>query len=492
MFLIKMLLAKVRQGYPIILVLLNRFPWYLFLAIGLLVFFYTPLTFTYKYPFIAIIFGLILCSININVGYALYAKYSEEDHLPHKSPLLTHFIAITLFGIALRILWIYFIPPRQLSDFLSYWNTAIHLSETWTYTNRVGEYVLRAWLPPGYPFFLAVCMAVIGQKTWIPAASNIFFYILTNLVVYSTARKISNKKSGLLALSFLALWPSHIAMTGLAATEPLSILIFTSILLMFVLSIKNGWWYSITGGILTGIAALIRAQFIAIPAIWIFFIISNRCRYRVVIYRMILATSAMLITIAPWSIRNYILFGDFIAISTNGGSVFYRANNPLSSGGFTHDSEHNLNTLLGDEVLLNHTAYALGMEWIQQNPFNFLKLMIKKQLILLGEDTTGIYWTIEKGHDRKGWILSLLKLVSNLWWISIWSLAVIGSIRAQNFFINGSIVGLLPWTVIFLIIIHSIYESQPRYHMPFVAVLSIISAFAIFPPRSSTCRFQSS
>ena len=35
----------------------------------------------------------------------------------------------------------------------------------------------------------------------------------------------------------------------------------------------------------------------------------------------------MAVVIAPWSIRNHSVLKEFVVISTNGGDVFYRANN---------------------------------------------------------------------------------------------------------------------------------------------------------------------
>ena len=37
---------------------------------------------------------------------------------------------------------------------------------------------------------------------------------------------------------------------------------------------------------------------------------------------------AMLLAILPWTMRNKLVLHHFVLVSTNGGSIFYRANNP--------------------------------------------------------------------------------------------------------------------------------------------------------------------
>jgi hypothetical protein len=38
-------------------------------------------------------------------------------------------------------------------------------------------------------------------------------------------------------------------------------------------------------------------------------------------------------------------------------------------------------------------GYQLGSHWIRQHPFAFLKLGVAKQVIFLGDDNTGVYWS---------------------------------------------------------------------------------------------------
>ena len=44
------------------------------------------------------------------------------------------------------------------------------------------------------------------------------------------------------------------------------------------------------------------------------------------------AAAAIAATIAPWSIRNNAVFGEFVLLSTNGGPNLWMGNNPDSTG----------------------------------------------------------------------------------------------------------------------------------------------------------------
>jgi hypothetical protein len=172
-----------------------------------------------------------------------------------------------------------------------------------------------------------------------------------------------------------------------------------------------------------------------------------------------------------------------VVISTNGGSVFYWANNPLASGGYTPYGERDLDAYIADEVTHDRMGYAWGKEWIRANPLEFFKLAIKKQAILLGESTTGVYWAVERGHNDTGFMYKLSLAISHFWWLSVWVLAVIGTMWCRWFFTADPRGGMMLWVILYFVFVHSVFESQPRYHVPIVAILSVISSLAIYPPR---------
>jgi 4-amino-4-deoxy-L-arabinose transferase-like glycosyltransferase len=463
--------------------LLNASMWYSFLAVGMMVFFYVPWSLLENHSFLTI-FGAGLISSAATASIAFYFSNTPPNELSSRRarPNIVLLLAILSFGALLRVAWVLIVPPIQLSDAIHYWNTARHLLETGSYSSSRGDYLLHAWRPPGYPFLLATFMAVLGEQSWLPFSTNLILYVLTSISAFCIATKLSSVKAGLFVALILALWPSFIFMSGLAFSEPLSTFLFTSSFLAYMKAERSGWMYAASAGVLTALGALVRPALLLSPLLWICFIIMKRRDRWSSIYHVSVMAISMMLAIVPWTVRNYGIFGTLVIVSTNGGDVFYRANNPYAAGGYTRAGEKDLAVYKRDEVMWNRVGYTWGLEWIAENPREFLKLAVKKQGIFLGSDDTGIYWTLNRGHRDTGVVYKVLAAISNVWWVGVWVLGIIGATRARHFFKNDPMGGLLISMIFLFIAVHSIFESQPRYHLPFIGLLSVISAFAIYPP----------
>src|SRR6185503_8545942 len=116
----------------------------------------------------------------------------------------------------------------------------------------------------------------------------------------------------------------------------------------------------------------------------------DRSRWVAGVVTLLLAAAV----VVPWSVRNYRVLHAYVPISTNGGSVFYRANNPLADGSFSDRGERDLDGLRGDEVNWNRTGFAWGMEWIRRDPLGFLALIPKKMALLVASDSSSTSWAV--------------------------------------------------------------------------------------------------
>jgi len=80
------------------------------------------------------------------------------------------------------------------------------------------------------------------------------------------------------------------------------------------------------------------------------------------------------LVIAPWIIRNYIVFGEPI-FSTNGGYVFYVNNNDYATGSWSDPFKYPDSPMLKyktedgfDELAIHKLGKQLAREWIKKNP----------------------------------------------------------------------------------------------------------------------------
>jgi 4-amino-4-deoxy-L-arabinose transferase-like glycosyltransferase len=394
------------------------------------------------------------------------------------------FLAVTGMGLALRILWMVLVPPVQTSDFHRYMGAARNLLATHTYFEDLLGHHFRAFTPPGLPFFLAMGIGVLGDHSWVPGLLNCSLYILSSVAIAVMASRAAGWSVASWAVFLFAIWPSDIALTGLAASEPLFLCLFLFACLFLFLPEPTAFRWSAACGIAAGFATLTRPTALTTPILWIGMLLllgrgSRKAK------SVAVATLLMILTVVPWAIRNDRVLGTLVPVSTNGGDVFYRANNPLATGSWTAKGERDLSPYLGDEVRWNQMGFAWGKEWIASHPSEFLKLAVKKQNTFLGSDETGEYWALERAYPEKQQAGFIGKWVSDLWWFLLWIALAFSMLRYRRDFLHTPELTCLLLPFLYFLFIHSVFESQDRYHIPGVPFVLIICALAFASRRAS-------
>ena len=189
--------------------------------------------------------------------------------------------------------------------------------------------------------------------------------------------------------------------------------------------------------------------------------------------RFVLMLLGLGIIITPWTMRNYAVLGIPVLISTNGGDVFYRANNPLAKGDYTKQGAVNLFEL-DDEVKRDRLGYRLGRMWIAENPLAFAKLIPIKQILFLGDDGYGAFETMKRGLGIGDVRYIAAKAISNAFWLTLWMFVFAGALRIQPAVMNSAV--LLPMAVIIgFVMVHSVFEANGRYHIHFSALVAVLA-----------------
>ena len=93
------------------------------------------------------------------------------------------------------------------------------------------------------------------------------------------------------------------------------------------------WTRLVSAGMLIGLAALTQPGFLLFPGVVLASELLRNRPLRKTAESTVLIGMAMVMAILPWTVRNYLVFHRVVLISTNGGSVFYRANNPMANAG---------------------------------------------------------------------------------------------------------------------------------------------------------------
>jgi hypothetical protein len=183
------------------------------------------------------------------------------------------------------------------------------------------------------------------------------------------------------------------------------------------------------------------------------------------------------LVIAPWTMRNYQVLGGFKLVSTNGGGNFYRANNPLATGGYTPVGAIDLSQM--SELDSDRVGKELGIRWIKEHPLPFLGLLVEKELRFMGDDAGGVYATFQGEKENRRQVLYFgLKMASNLWWLAVWAaiaaLVIAGARLGQAAF--------LAWGWIYLFALHSVFESAGKYHVPILWIPCVMLGVLLADP----------
>jgi len=400
---------------------------------------------------------------------------------------------IVVAGIVARLAWCALFPATLSSDPQAYYEAAIQLLQEGRYYNtadivgldgqstgvRVELLALRA---PGLSFLLAGWFAVFGIGTWAIVGLNLVIYVSSALVLALAARRLIGPSSVAPVLLIFAVWPKHIVYTGLPLTEGLSLLLLTLCVLLFDLALAGSRRSLAGAGLAYGTAALVRPSLVLLPAVWAGMAwVASGSRVRQML-SVVVAALIGLAVIAPWTARNLRVLGHPVLISTNGGDVLYRANNPLATGNWSPAGERNLDAFIQDEVRWNETGSAWAWEWIRSNPIGFAKLAIRKLGFLWGWEEEGIIFHMhypEIAAANRAFSITA-DVIMNGWWFALLC-AVAASLMHQRAALTRSSFAIgLALSVLLLTTVHMLYESHARYHFPFVGALILLACTGPF------------
>ena len=250
-----------------------------------------------------------------------------------------------------------------------------------------------AWMPPVYPFIMAFFFEIFGVFTQKAALALIFFQTvvstITCYIAYLLGKRVFNVRAGLVAALLLALYPPAI---HFAAQKIWSTTLFTFCLLvlaLFVIRIKNQpeHRYAIGLGLLIGLTSLIDPIVItSFPFIVVWLYRKSTLKHVIVVKQVAIASILLLITITPWLIRNYLVFGKYVFLKSNFGNELYLGNNPYADGSFSASAVREIlesrsaQLLSLDEPSRNRILLGEAMRFIAENPGRFIRLTVARIL----------------------------------------------------------------------------------------------------------------
>ena len=369
-------------------------------------------------------------------------------------------------GILLRVAWVFVFPSALKSDGRAYFTVAQSLAIQHQYPG--------AFWPPGYPLFLSVFFMVFGAHEWVCTLCSLLLFCSVGAIGYLLAIKLANKSTAGIAIALLAVWPGYVTTVGINSKEGFVALLLPAAMFLYLRSIqqnKTEWTYLSASGIVLGLATLTQPGCILFPLV---ILVADRLRtvsVRAAIPRIFVFSIAMLVAILPWTYRNYHSLHKVMLISSNGGSVFYRANNPLANASYSPEGEIHLSS---DGYAADREGYKEGEKWIVEHPGHFAILAIRKQVGYLGDDGIGVYETLKRDAEPSAKLYAVTKGICSLFWLGLWVVLLLGVPLLFKQAKWPVWYGICFLPVVYQWGIDSIFESGSRHHLSDVVFIAVL------------------
>lgn len=358
--------------------------------------------------------------------------------------------AIMAVGVALRVAWVLLVPTTPAVDFASYHQFAVGLA-TGTSTHLL--YVTVPLQEIGYPLFLGGVYSLLGATAAVGRAVNVLlaFWLLVVVRRLLAPQGEVVTRTGLMLVS---LWPAHIAMSSLLASENLFLPMLWSGALLTSSS-------TFVGGAMLGAAQAVRPV-----ALMMMVVIGASHR------RDWLKVGAVLVG-AGLTFGAYRLVRVAAGDRAERGGVAYSllmGTNRGSAGAWNFGDHQWFDRQRFEHGFgaASQEALSKALARISAEPLEMVALAARKFLTQWGDGAVAV--TFAMPAPRAPWLA-----LADAWAVALWLLAL-WRVRASS--------ELVPLERLALVALggtvasHLLLEANPRYALPWVVGVVLVAAGA--------------
>ncbi|MDA0136336.1 ArnT family glycosyltransferase [Solirubrobacter deserti] len=380
--------------------------------------------------------------------------------------------------MAIRVAWVLATPDyRLVHDALDYNRHAISLANGDGFALSYGRET--AFRPPTYPIFLAGVYWVFGPSLEWARLANALVGTGIVALIGVIAHQVWGNRVALIAMALAAVYIPQILIGQSVMSEPL----FTLCMLGAIAAALRGW--VIPAGVLIGLAILGRSNALVLlaPLAWALW---KGPRPALI---MLLAAT---LTIAPWAVRNYVVFDAFVPVGTQFGSAL--------AGTYNSEAMNDRENPASWRTLKRVDDYRPIFNQLRVTPEPVLEKRLREASLEYIKDHPGAplkvaFWTTRRMLDLAGWdwaihtagTISAGKRAGAAGIICFWVFAVLAVIGA--FTRRARDAPLWLWTVpvlMYLGVVFLVVET-PRYRTaidPFVIMLAALAISAVTAKRA--------
>lgn len=238
-----------------------------------------------------------------------------------------------------------------------------------------------AYRPPGYPLlmvpFAGAACGVLWLKLLNAALLGVALCLMRALVARETP--LVAWMAGGAALCY-PVW-----LYAASTLYPQILCMVLLLALVYLLSSRTAsWWAFLCAGVLFGYLILVAPSFQLLGpvlalyvAVWGPFTVGRNLVAAAVL------GGVTLLTLAPWYVRNYQVFGEFVPVATNGGINLLLGNSEFTrpnSGVAVDLSRYEAQVQGYNEVETSRAFQRFAVEWVKAHPVDAARLYVQKAL----------------------------------------------------------------------------------------------------------------
>ncbi len=357
---------------------------------------------------------------------------------------------------------------------------------------------------PLYPYLLAFLAKVTGYSVLLSKIIQSFIVTGTVFFLYKLTKHLFNSKAATIAGFMYAFYGTLVFYETMFLIPVLFLFFLVWGMYRFVKyqdSLSVATW--ILTGLIFGLSAISRPNIlIVMPFLALWLMWHHRLKTKSFLKQLkmpVILAIGVIIAIAPVTVRNLIVTGDFTLISSQGGINFYLGNNPEATGLSMNMPEVNLNESVTWRHFLNATTAAAekatgrnlsdneassywngkAIDFITDNPGMFAGLLWKKSVYLLNgfenSDNGDLYFQRKKSKLYSLLLWKVDNVISFPYGFLI-PLFIFGLIVTKEYSKR-----LIPIYIFMLAYIPSIilFLVTARHRLPLVLFMIMISAAGI-------------
>ena len=383
------------------------------------------------------------------------------------------------------MLWL--LPVSLFSDAQWYVDRAIDMANGLGYSEGG---IPTAFWAVGWPATLSAVYQLTGSMPATIALLNLCAAAVTLSVIgWLGSRLFDDKRIAALAVLAYAVYPSHIAYTSVAMNETVYNALFCLAVALTIVG-KHRNVALIAAGLLFGLATLVKAQTYLFPIglVVALFMVYRSVDWKRALSMAVVVYISLFAIVLPWSMRNYYTMGEFILVSSNGGSVMYYSANPNADGQYIDLVDLYPEVGLDWEKRISHQVEydkvfrAAAVKWVKENPEKYLALMPRKFFMIWAKDADG-FWHLENTYPELKSAITGAKIVNQLFYF----LLLLAALPAMVAGVRGLLtkdrknapVALLFVVPAFVSLLAMFLSGITRYHhpaMPFIALAAAWTA----------------